>query len=296
MHLPVMLEEAIQLLNCRAGGTYIDCTLGEGGHSQDIMKKIGNEGTLIAIDQDADVIIRAKEKLTTYSGRIKYFNSNFVELRRILDELKLSKVDGIIFDLGLSSFQLSDFSRGFSFMNDGPLDMRMSRQIDETAMLWVNRLDEESLSNVIFKYGEERWSRRIARAIVREREKAEIKTTFALAGIVRRAIPGKRGRLHPATRTFQALRILVNNEIEAIEKAIPAAINSLNDGGRICVISFHSLEDRVIKNTFKDFSRREEQPFFRILTRKPATPSIEEVRNNPRSRSAKMRAGEVFYG
>ncbi len=298
MHVPVMTDIVIEYLDCRPGGVWVDCTAGEGGHAKQILKRIGPEGLLIAIDRDAGVLEKAKDKLKGQEENVRIFNSNFTGLGEILKELRISKVDGILFDLGLSTFQLEDRSRGFSFKDDGPLDMRMSEEISKSAAYYVNNLDERRLNEAIFRYGEERWAKSIAGAIVRERGKGTIETAGALAEIIRRAIPRSKwpGRIHPATRTFQALRILVNEELEAIEETLPAAIGLLKDKGRICVISFHSLEDRIVKNVFRDFSGRKEEAMFKVLTRKPVVASDEEKRQNPRSRSAKLRAGEVING
>ncbi len=298
MHVPVMPDVAVKYLDCRPGGIYVDCTVGEGGHAESIIKETSPGGALIAIDRDAGVLEIARAKLEGYKRNVRVFNSNFTELKEILKELKISKVDGILFDLGLSTFQLEDRSRGFSFKNDGPLDMRMSENISKSAEYYVNSLDERRLNEVILQYGEERWAKRIAGAIVRKRGNGEIKTAGALAEVVRKAIPKskRKWRIHPATRTFQALRILVNDELGALERALPAALGLLKDKGRICVISFHSLEDRIVKNVFRDYSKRNEPPLFRILTKKPVVASDEEIERNPRSRSAKLRAGEVING
>ena len=291
MHIPVMKEEVVEYLNCRPGRVYVDCTVGEGGHAKEILKRSGPDGVLVGIDQDSRVLEIAEKNLSEYRGRTFFVNSNFFNMDNILKELKIERVDGILFDFGLSSFQMDDPARGFSFDKDGPLDMRMSDKVVRDAGYLVNTLDEKRLRDIIFTYGEERWAKKIANFIIRTRERERIDSTSKLSGIVKRAVPRKAwpAKTHVATRTFQALRIAVNNELDIIRKTMPVAIDLLGSGGRICSISFHSLEDRIVKNVFRDRGRTGN---FSVLTSKPVVPSDEEVHSNPRSRSAKMRAGE----
>jgi len=297
MHIPVLKKEVLSYLEPKTGGVYVDCTLGEGGHAISILERIGDTGMLIGIDMDEKVMLLAKENLSRYSKNVKYYNNNFRDLNKILEAAGTEKVDGILFDLGLSTFQLEDTERGFSFMKDGALDMRMSANIQIPAYEYVNNLDERRLNETIVEFGEERWARKIARAIVRRREKGEIKTSGELAEIIRRAVPerARYGRIHPATRSFQAIRILVNDELESLKIALREAVSRLADGGSICVISFHSLEDRIVKRFFREMGAKEETPRFSVLTTKPVVATAEEEYENPRSRSAKLRAGRVAY-
>lgn len=288
LHIPVMAEEVLELLSPRSGGIYVDCTLGAGGHAERILEASGPDGLLIGIDVDESALKVAGERLKRFGGRVKLIHANFAELNRILDELGIDGVDGVLMDLGVSWMQLSDPERGFSFQMDGPLDMRMDRRNPVTAMKVVNGLSEEELRRIIREYGEERFADRIARKIVSMREIAPITTTGQLARLIESAVPSRARRIHPATRTFQAIRIYVNRELENLERGLEAAIQRLRSGGRICVISFHSLEDRIVKRAFKS------SPKLRVLTRKPLRPSEDEIRRNPRSRSAKLRAAEAI--
>ncbi|RKY05065.1 16S rRNA (cytosine(1402)-N(4))-methyltransferase [Candidatus Poribacteria bacterium] len=289
LHIPVMAEEVLKLLNPRSGGIYVDCTLGAGGHAERILEASKPDGLLIGIDMDESALKVAGERLKRFGERVKLIHANFAELDRILDELEIGEVDGVLMDLGVSWMQLSDPERGFSFQVDGPLDMRMDRRNPVTAMKVVNELSEEELRRIIREYGEERYAGRIARKIVSMREIAPITTTGQLARVIESAVPPKarRGRIHPATRTFQAIRIYVNRELENLERGLKSAIERLRPGGRICVISFHSLEDRIVKRTLKS------SPELKVLTKKPLRPSEEEIKRNPRSRSAKLRAAEA---
>jgi 16S rRNA (cytosine1402-N4)-methyltransferase len=250
------------------------------------------------MDMDEKVIEKAKENLSEYSKHIRYYNDNFKNINKILEAAGVDKVNGILFDLGLSTFQLEDDKRGFSFMNDGPLDMRMSGKTEIPAIHYINNLDERRLNEIIAEFGEERWAKRIARAIVKRREKGEIKTSAELAEIIRRAVPqqGRYGRIHPATRAFQAVRILVNDELESLKHALPAAVEHLKNDGRVCVISFHSLEDRIVKRYFRERKQENKAPNFEILTPKPVMAAEAEKAENKRCRSAKLRAGRVIYG
>ncbi len=270
-------------------GIYVDCTLGSGGHAENILKKGG--GKVIGIDQDEEQVERARERLKKYGRRAVLIHDNFKNLGTILQELKISQVEGILFDLGVSSEQLKVPSRGFSFLLPGPLDMRMDRRGKITASDLINNLPFETLKKLIFDFGEERWGNRIARAILEERKRRLIQTTEGLADLIKRAIPRLRARrrIHPATRTFQALRIAVNKELEILQQSLPPAIDLLSKKGRILVISFHSLEDRIAKRVFRQQALCGK---IDILTKKPLVPRLEEVVSNPRARSAKLRVAE----
>ncbi len=290
-HNPVLVKEVMSFLKPVPGGIFIDATIGGAGHSEQILQRITPGGMLIGIDQDEETLRLASERLRPFEGSFKLINKNFKYLKEILKDIGVSKTNGIIFDLGISSIQMEAWQRGFSIKNDGPLDMRMDRSQRLTAKDLVNRLSERELSEIIRDLGEERFYRRIAGSIVEERRKREISTTVELAEVITRAIPYNRNKykIHPATRTFQALRIKVNDELGSIEQALKELPDVLEKGGRACVISFHSLEDRIAKNTLKEFKA---QGLFSILTKKPVTADNNEVINNPRSRSAKLRAGE----
>ena len=290
-HIPVLVDEVIDNLKCLRGGVYIDSTLGEGGHAQRILEAISPDGLLIGIDQDVEAIRRAKENLKKYGENLVTFEKNFSEIRTILDSLKIKEVDGILFDLGLSSLQLSDDKRGFSFQRDGPLDMRMSEKMKLTAGYLLNNLSFNELVDILYKYGEERWARRIVRAVIESRRKEPLETTIQLAKLVKKAVPRSAWprKIHVATRTFQALRIAVNNELTVLEKTLPQAAGVLRKGGRICIISYHSLEDRIVKNFFREYRKQGLKTIFA----KPITPSRRELQMNPRSRSAKLRVGEM---
>ncbi|WP_457636999.1 16S rRNA (cytosine(1402)-N(4))-methyltransferase RsmH [Oceanithermus sp.] len=277
-HQPVMLSEALNLLNVQPGGVYVDATFGGGGHTRGIVER---GGQVLALDQDPDAHKRA-ERLGGVA--IRFVRANFRDLEAVLASQGSPPVNGILADLGVSSFHFDDPARGFSYQHEGPLDMRMGDS-GPTAAEIVNTLSEEELANIIWRYGEERQSRRIARAIVEARTAAPIETTTQLAEIIRRAV-GYRKAGHPARRTFQALRIYVNDELGALTELLQAAGRVLVPGGRLVVISFHSLEDRIVKHFLR------EDPRFRVLTKKPLTASAAEQKENPRSRSAKLRAGE----
>lgn len=271
----------------------MDCTLGGGGHAEAILEATAPDGLLFGIDRDEEALRRAGERLKRYGTRVRFLHEDFKNLGTILRTQHVQGVDGILMDLGVSTLHLMDSERGFSFQNDGPLDMRMDRGSSPTAAALVNSLSEPRLLQILFEYGEERWARRIARAIVREREKSPITRTLQLADLVRRAVPrsGRAPRIHPATRTFQALRIAVNQELDQLGVGLSEAVSSLNDGGRLCVISFHSLEDRIVKRTFKALIHAKPARI-RLITKKPVVPGSDEIRMNPRSRSAKLRALE----
>lgn len=281
----------MSLLRCEPHRTYVDATLGGGGHAQEILNRTEPDGIVIGMEWDEEAIGEARKRLKPYGERIRIFRENFIHMREILKAVKMESVDGILLDLGLSSIQLQREERGFSFRGEGPLDMRMDQRGDFTAADLVNHLPLSEMEKILFEYGEERWARRIAKAIVSEREKEPIETTQALRKIVHRAIPGRfrSYRIDPATRTFQAFRIKVNEELGNLKEILESGWTFLKKGGRICVLSFHSLEDRMVKETFR---RWEREGVMRALTKKPLTPSEEERNQNPRSRSAKLRCAE----
>ena len=290
MHRPVMIEEVMRYLDPEPGEVIVDCTVGEGGHASRILGAIRPGGRLIGIDQDEEVLARAKEKLKDYDGLYTLLWENFKNLDSILKRLKVTRIDGVLFDLGLSSFQLEAPARGFSFQREALLDMRMDKRRKITAFDLVNHLAQAEMSKILRDFGEERWSNRIARQIVRARKNGPITTTTQLAEIVRRAVPDRNRykRIHPATRTFQAFRIVVNQELEALETGLSVTIEALAEGSMVLVISFHSLEDRIVKNKFKKFANA---GVLEILTKKPIRPRADEVRVNPRCRSARLRVG-----
>jgi 16S rRNA (cytosine1402-N4)-methyltransferase len=292
-HVPVLLKEAIDFLAVKRGGTYLDATVGLGGHSYEIAKRLGAPGHLIGFDKDPAALERSREKLQSSAGdspanadwpEITLLHRSFAELA---NDQRPATIDGILADLGVSSLQLGDPARGFSFQAEGPLDMRMNPMSGETADQVVNHIGERELADVIYEFGEERRSRRIARAIVRSRP---IHTTKQLVAVVSAAARSmKHERIHPATRIFQALRIFVNRELDDLKALLEAAPQVLKPGGRLVVISFHSLEDRIVKDALREGAK---QGWYRLLTKKPLTASEEEMDRNPRSRSAKMRAAE----
>lgn len=292
-HVPVMVSEVINYLNLKPGQIIVDATMGTGGHSMEILERISPGGRLIGIDRDSESLALCKERLREFSGSCNLVHGNFADVDSILKGLNIKKVDGILFDLGISSFQLEDANRGFSFQNEGPLDMRMDKDSYISAYDLINNLNEEEISTILWNFGQERWHNRIAHLLVQEREKQPIATTTQLSGIVMRSIPARfrhsRYRIHPATRTFQAVRIAVNRELEILESALNKSIALLQKRGRIVVISFHSLEDRVAKWTFRKAAA---EGLVDIITAKPQTPGQEEIRSNPSSRSSKLRAAE----
>ncbi|NLB74153.1 MAG: 16S rRNA (cytosine(1402)-N(4))-methyltransferase RsmH [Firmicutes bacterium] len=295
-HTPVMLDEVVWLMNSKPGGVYIDCTLGSGGHALGLLEFAGAGARIIGIDRDQDAISTAKQELRHFSDNVTFVHGKFSDLQDIVMSLNVAQVDGILFDLGVSSYQLDEPERGFSFMEDGPLDMRMNRGNGQSARDLVNNLPAEELRDILKIYGEERWAVRIAEFIVRRRDKAPIVTTGELVDIVKAAIPARARRSgpHPARRTFQALRIAVNRELDELRLGLDQAIKILCPGGRLVVISYHSLEDRIVKTMFLRMSGSKNQDCLRILTKKPVIPCEEEVISNPRSRSAKLRAAEKF--
>ena len=289
-HIPVMPAEVEGALDLKAGAVVVDATLGLGGHAAMMAAKIGAQGRLIGIDQDVRAIELAQVRLKDFQGRLDIVQSNFSRLDEVLEGLGVEAVDAVLLDLGVSSLQLDDPARGFSFRSDGPLDMRMA-DAGTTAEDLVNELSEQELADLIFHYGEERFSRRIAQRIVQARAGQRIRTTGELADIILRSLPNgyQRDKLHPATRTFQALRIAVNRELEVLEEVLGKAFAHVKIGGRIAVIAFHSLEDRIVKEKFRALAR---EGFAALLTKKPLRPAEAEAADNPRSRSAKLRALE----
>jgi 16S rRNA (cytosine1402-N4)-methyltransferase len=287
-HIPVLVEEVMTFLRCEPNRTYVDATLGGGGHASEILKRTAPDGVVIGMEWDEDALTEARNTLMPFGERVKIFRENFIHLP---DLMKAESVDGILLDLGLSSFQVEKEGRGFSFKGDGPLDMRMDQRMDQTAADLVNHLSLEELEYILFHYGEESWAKRIAKAIVQERGQEPIETTQTLRKIVHRTIPRRfhSRRIDPATKTFQAFRIRVNDELENLRKILDTGWTLLKKGGRMCVISFHSLEDRMVKETFRKLEKEGEM---HILTQKPVTPSEEERMRNPRSRSAKLRCAE----
>jgi 16S rRNA (cytosine1402-N4)-methyltransferase len=301
VHNPVLPDEVIRYLAVEPGGRYIDCTVGAGGHARAIMERGAPGALLIGFDADPHAISLAQEALQDFTDSAHLINGNFRDLKATAERLNFIPAHGVLFDLGLSSMQLAEEGRGFSFQYEAPLDMRFSPDQAITAADIVNEYEQDELANIIWEFGEERYSRRVAGAIVRNRP---IKTTTELASIVSKAVPGSRSRIHPATRTFQALRIAVNDELNTLQTALEQARDVLGSGGRLVVISFHSLEDRLVKQFLQRESRDcicppetpvcvcEHSATLRVLTRRPVTPTEEEMKTNPRSRSAKLRAAE----
>ncbi len=308
-HISVLLNECIENLNIKENGVYIDGTMGGAGHSSQIAKVLNNTGRLICIDQDENAIKTGKERLANFNN-VSFVHSNFCNINEIYNSLNLNEtgVDGILLDLGVSSHQLDEGYRGFSYMQDAPLDMRMDIRNDFSAYTVVNTYSKDELNRIISQYGEERWSKRIAEFIENERKNKPIETTFELVSIIKKAIP-KGARIdgpHPAKRTFQAIRIEVNKELEILKDTIINMANILNNNGRLAIITFHSLEDRIVKNIFRELENpcicpRDlpvcacgKKPLGKIVTRKPIVPSKEELEQNHRSRSAKFRVFEVL--
>lgn len=309
-HVSVLLHEAVDELQVKPSGIYVDGTLGGGGHSYEICKRLDSEGRLIGIDQDAEALEAAQKRLGEFKDRITLVKSNYERTGEVLRELGIEKVDGIILDLGVSSYQLDNAERGFSYREDAPLDMRMDREQTMSAKEIVNGYSQEELFRVIREYGEERYAGSIARNICRQREKKVIETTFELVDIIRTSMPAKakNGKGHPAKRTFQAIRMECNRELDVLGEALENMVDLLNDGGRLTIITFHSLEDRLVKTSF----RRYENPCVcppdfpicvcgrkskgKVITRKPRIPSAEETEKNTRAKSAKLRVFEKRDG
>lgn len=304
-HISVLLNECLEGLNIKEDGIYVDCTLGGAGHSSEIIKRLGENGRLIGIDQDKDALKAAGEKLKEYNNAT-LVHSNFENIKEVIEDLDLEGVDGILIDLGVSSYQLDTAERGFSYMQDAPLDMRMNRELEFSAYDVVNGYSEDDLYKIIRDYGEEKFARRVASFIVKARAEKSIESTLELVDIIKAAIPAKARREgpHPAKRTFQAIRIEVNRELTIISRTIKDGVEKLNKGGRMAIITFHSLEDRIVKTTYKELTNPcscpsefpicicNNKPFVKIITRKPIEASKEELEENPRSRSAKLRVLE----
>ena len=285
IHLPVMLREVVMLLKPVLGGVYVDATVGLGGHAEEILRHIGN-GRLLGIDRDEEALDMAMKRIP--DNRLTLKKGKFSDISKMAAETGFSEVDGILFDLGTSMFHLKTAERGFSFFSEEPLDMRMDREQEITAAYIVNKYPEKEISRILWEYGEEKLSRKIARAVIDYRAEKKIDTCAELSDIVYR-VYRKRGKHHPATKTFQALRIAVNDELDELRKGLNEAAGILKSGGRLCVISYHSLEDRIVKNFIRD---EHKQGGLRMLTKKPIAPSDEEVRFNPSARSAKLRGAE----
>lgn len=305
-HKSVLLQECIDALNIRPDGIYLDGTLGGAGHSSQIARRLTEGGRLIGVDRDRTALAAAKERLAPYADRVTLVHSNFAEIDAILDSLGIPAVDGMLFDLGVSSPQLDDASRGFSYMADAPLDMRMDKDDALTAGEVVNTWPQGELRRILYDYGEERYAPQIAAAICRAREKAPVETTLELVDIIRSAMPAQalREKQHPAKRSFQAIRIAVNDELGAVSRMMQAAVGRLNPGGRLAVITFHSLEDRIVKSEMQQAARGctcppefpvcvcGKKPLVKLVTRKPIVSGPAELEENPRARSAKLRVAE----
>jgi 16S rRNA (cytosine1402-N4)-methyltransferase len=304
-HISVLLNECLQGLDIKEDGIYVDCTLGGAGHSSHVLKRLSKDGMLIGIDQDKDALKAAKERLKEYEN-VQFVHNNFYNIENILETLDIPKVDGILMDLGVSSYQLDQGERGFSYMKDAPLDMRMNRDNEFSAYEVINNYTFDDLLKIIRNYGEEKFAKRVTTFIVDRRAKKPIETTLELVDIIKAAIPAKARREgpHPAKRTFQAIRIEVNSELKILNKAIEDGVNKLNKGGRMAIITFHSLEDRIVKLKFRELADpctcpKEfpicacgKKPLVRLIKRKAIEPTEEEVEENPRSRSAKLRVIE----
>lgn len=310
-HKPVLVAEVLHFLEPRSGEIFVDATVGGGGHSSMLIPRLLPGGRLIGLDRDPEAINAARERLADYSDNVELVQADFRDLKKVLTEKGIGAVDGLLFDLGVSSYQLDNPERGFSYQREAPLDMRMSPEQELTAADIVNNWSEEKLATIIWQYGEERWARRIAAFIVAARKKAPLVTTTQLVDIIKAAIPAgtRRSGPHPAKRTFQALRIAINGELEAIRTALEKLEEILKPGGRVGVISFHSLEDRIVKNCFQQLSGRctclpdfpicvcGQRQVLTVLTRRPVFPSAEEIAANPRARSARLRvARRVLKG
>ncbi len=306
-HISVLLTESIENLNIKENGIYVDATLGGGGHSLEILKRLGSEGKLIGIDQDEQALKAAALRLKDFKDQTIIVKNNFVHIDKVLNDLQIDKVDGVLLDIGVSSHQLDEGERGFSYMKDAPLDMRMDREQTLSAYTVVNEYPKELLTEIFYKYGEEKWSKRIAEKIVEERINSPIKTTLDLVSVLDHAIPKKVQRQiqgHFAKREFQAIPIEVNQELRVLEDVIPKIVDRLKSGGRLCIITFHSLEDRIVKNSFKELNKDcvcpPEIPVcvcnhrrqVKLITRKPIEALKIEKENNARSRSAKLRVCE----
>lgn len=288
MHTPVLMEEVLTFLNPKPGDVIVDGTLGGCGHAKTILSRIGSQGLLIGLDQDAEAVERAQKELEAWPN-VRIVKSNFRKLSEVLSQQGVRGVNGVLLDLGISSDHLESPERGFSFMKEGPLDMRMDRDIPVSAFNLVNELSQKDLAEIFWKYGEERKSRQIAERITVRRRERPFRTTFELADFIASYVGRGVGKIHPATRVFQALRISVNQELESLQEGLEAALNNLKAGGRLAIISFHSLEDRIVKLQFKEWGG---SGMMKVLTKKVVVPTEGEVARNPRSRSAKLRAAE----
>lgn len=300
-HIPVLATDTIKNLNIKKDGVYVDLTLGKGGHSKMILENLSDKGRLIAIDQDKEAIEAAKENLKDFSN-VTFINSNFEKFEEVLANLGLDLIDGALMDIGVSSYQIDNAERGFSYMKEGPLDMRMNQDNELTAEIVVNEYSQDELERIFFEYGEERFSKSVARNIIKQRTEGRIDSTIKLRDIIRKSI--KSNETHPEKRVFQALRIEVNRELEVLENTIETVVDHLKVGGRIAIISFHSLEDRIVKNKFKDLATAcicpPELPVcvcnhkakIKVITRKPITATMKELKMNSRSKPAKLRVGE----
>jgi 16S rRNA (cytosine1402-N4)-methyltransferase len=300
-HLPVMVAEVLEYLAPAKGKVIVDGTLGAGGHAEAIAARLAPGGRLIGLDRDPAAIAAARERLGQVEAQVSYHRENFRDIQSVIGGEGLEEVDGILLDLGISSMQVDDPERGFSFRQDGPLDMRMGPDAPRTAEEILNEDSEDELTRIIYNYGDERWARRIAHFIIEARERRPIRTTQELSKVVEDAVPvsARRGRKHPARKTFQALRIAVNDELDDLREGIANSIECLAPSGRIVVLSYQSHEDRLVKRTFNSLAKGSDyppgtplyaEPVLEVLTRKPVTPSVEEMESNPRSRSAKLRA------
>ena len=305
-HKPVLLQECIKGLNIKKDGIYVDGTLGGAGHSSEILKKLSSKGRLIGIDRDEEALVAAKEKLKDFEN-VTYLHGNHDDIKELLQNIGINKVDGILLDLGVSSYQLDERSRGFSYMGDSTLDMRMDKTQELTAEIVINEYAEEQLAKIIDEYGEEKFSKKIAANIVKERNKKPIKTTMELVEIIRKSIPmSKQKDGHPAKRTFQAIRIEVNNEIEPLKETVKQCVECLNENGRLCIITFHSLEDRVVKQSYAELEGKctcpKDLPYCvcgyhsegKIINKKPIIATKEEQEENSRAKSAKLRIFEKY--
>ncbi|HOV50398.1 MAG TPA: 16S rRNA (cytosine(1402)-N(4))-methyltransferase RsmH [Candidatus Cryosericum sp.] len=294
VHTPVLLDEVMTYLQVRPDGTYLDCTTGEGGHAYEIGRQLSSEGTLFMMDVDAEVLAIARERLNSTAARKVIIRGNFRDMTRLLKDYPDTRFDGILMDLGFSSEQLAGTGKGLSFSHDQPLDMRLDDSLGTTARDIVNSFPEDTIADILWKYGEERRSRQVARAIVRRRQRAPIATTSELAETVATVFPTRHARIHPATKTFQALRIYVNDELNALEAGLKSASSLLKPQGRLLVISYHSLEDRIVKRSYLALCEKpvSGEPGFRLINKKVIRPSDTEVAVNRRSRSAKLRVLE----
>ena len=302
-HVSVLLNECIEGLAIKPEGTYVDGTLGGAGHAGVVCSHLTENGYFIGIDQDKNALAVSAERLKGVRPKVSIVNSNFERVEKVLDELEIEGIDGMLIDLGVSSHQLDEPSRGFSYMHDAPLDMRMDQDGTYTAYEVVNDMSEQELFHIIKDYGEERWAKRVAQFIAEVRKDKPIETTYELVDVIKKAIPqgARKDGPHPAKRTFQAIRIAVNRELEIIEPTIQSIVRKLNSGGRLCIITFHSLEDRIVKHAFRNLENPctcaphapicicGKKPLVKVITRKPILPSEEEIETNPRSRSAKLR-------